>query len=168
MQLACFSETLVRVYTASQPRIKTPSSSHTRAAPWEPQISHLQNLFHLLGKTDQVSHPYKTKDKNKFFLFCVGNRKTVIWTSFVLAKLFPSPVATESVICKTTWVHFLRELSCCYHGNHQSLIHRFPQESHQSKPLLAWTALCTVCFPAKRHEVWTHVVLYRFWFRFWP
>jgi hypothetical protein len=35
----------------------------------------------------------------------------------------------KSVISKITWVHFLREISCCYHGNLKRYMHRFPHQS---------------------------------------
>jgi hypothetical protein len=55
-----------------------------------------------------------------------------------------SALAIESV--RTTWVHFLRELSYCY-GSHQGQIYCFPQESHQSKRLLQIASLVYGLFP---------------------
>lgn len=41
-------------------------------------------------------------------------------------------------------VHILKELRYCYHGNHQKIMLRFP---NQSMSLLLWTASSSVCFP---------------------
>jgi hypothetical protein len=38
----------------------------------------------------------------------------------------------ESIICTTTCIQFLRELSYCCHGNYQKQMHRFPQDSNRS------------------------------------
>jgi hypothetical protein len=40
-----------------------------------------------------------------------------------------SNTENESVSYKTIRVHFLRALSCCYHGNHKGQLHGVPQES---------------------------------------
>jgi hypothetical protein len=54
---------------------------------------------------------------------------------------------------KTTRVQFLRELSCCYHGNHSVQMYSFPQESHQPKPLLRMGSLIYSMFPRKTTRV---------------
>jgi hypothetical protein len=38
-------------------------------------------------------------------------------------------------------------------------MHRFPQKSHHSKPLLPVGSFIHRLFPSKRHESWTHVIL---------
>jgi hypothetical protein len=43
----------------------------------------------------------------------------------------------------------LRELSYCYHHNHQGQMHRFLQESHWSKPLLHMGSIICSLFPDK-------------------
>jgi hypothetical protein len=55
----------------------------------------------------------------------------------------------ELAICKTTWVHILSELSCLLPWQLLGT-NRLPQES---------AALCIVCFPARRNEYWTCVIL---------
>jgi hypothetical protein len=59
-------------------------------------------------------------------------------------------VAFDSVIYKTTWISFLRQLNCCYRGHHQGQMHRFPQESSlRPKPLLRVCSLVYNLFPGK-------------------
>jgi hypothetical protein len=85
-------------------------------------------------------------------------KKIFRWWQFILIWCLVSCL-TDPNICRTAWVHFLRELNYCYHGSHQGQMHRFPQEPHRSKPVLRARNLITFCFSAKRHESWVHVIL---------
>jgi hypothetical protein len=98
----------------------------------------------------------------KISKFCVEYQNT---PRALLCLLFNSLFTVEAVICKTTWVILLKDLSYCYHWNHQGGKHYLPQE-----PCFHWAqAASSIIFPIKITRILdSGYFISRLSFRFWP
>jgi hypothetical protein len=140
--------------------VSTPKYSCRRS-----NYSHpLRNLSCFSVATALLYSQLPTQNSNSLSWDNLSSKIFWRWRQYVPRKWWYPPTSTRhhNTIhiwidhSKTTWVHFLRELSFGCHGNHQCIISHL---NHISPSLYcAWASLYIICFPAKRHESWTHVI----------